>query len=111
MLRASARELGVEVDLRALVDGNRSLGLDGGRPLVTLGRAVAGGHDPVAAFDEVRDAFGRPAAVDAAAVAANFEIMNRVVDATGLPFGRRRADEMADVRAALDADAMPHAET
>lgn len=110
MLRESARELGTEVDLRAVVDPGRTLGLQGGRALVALGRAVVPGADPAAAFDAVADALGRRAAVDAAAVAANFEIMNRVVDATGLPFGRRRAEQLADVRAALGADDMPHAE-
>lgn len=60
-------------------------------------------------FDAVAAALGEGAALDAAAVAANFEIMNRVVDAVGLPIGPRRREERRHLIELLGLDRLPHA--
>jgi len=50
---------------------------------------VAGeGTDLDAARARLRDALGRAAVVDAAAVIANFQRMTRIADATGIPLDR-----------------------
>ena len=42
--------------------------------------------------------------VDAAAVAANFERMTRIADATGIPLGETLEQPTAEVRKELDLD-------
>lgn len=81
----------------------------GGRELVALGRSAAGNEVDRAALDAVASAIGPAAAVDAAAVAANFEIMNRVVDAVGLPIGRRRQESERELIELLGLGTFPHA--
>jgi hypothetical protein len=58
----------------------------------------------------VAAAIGLPAAVDAAAVAANFQVMNRVVDAVGLWMGRHRRQQLQPIVEPLGLDTFPHAE-
>ncbi len=109
LLSWSAAETGHQIDLRAIVDDALDVGVPGGRALIELGRACNQTRPDDAALRAVVAVVGEEAAVEAAAVAANFQIMNRVVDATGLPIGRRRRAEAADVIAALGLGAFPHA--
>ena len=110
MLRWSARETDRTVDLSAIVDPTVDLGLEGGADLVAVGAAAAGsGVDPNPVH-RLAARIGEPAAVRAAAVAAAFELFNRVVDAAGLPVGRVARERNADIVAVLGLDAMPHAE-
>ncbi|MCA1691753.1 MAG: hypothetical protein LC733_05965 [Actinobacteria bacterium] len=109
MLRWSAQETGRRVDLAGVVDAGIDPGLTGGRELAALGRAAAGNRVDRAPLDAAAAAIGAPAAFDAAAVAANFEIMNRVVDAVGLPVGRHRREEEREVIELLGLSAFPHA--
>lgn len=95
--------------MRAVVDPSVDSGVPGGRALVALGRAVNRVEPDRTELDAVTVELGLEAAVDAAAVAANFQIMNRVVDATGLPIGRRRREDNAELIAALGLDRFPHA--
>ena len=109
MLSSSAQHIGRPVDLRGIGDPSVDPLLDGGYQLAALGRAAAGAEsdpDPVLA---VADVLGPEVACDAAAVAANFEIMNRVVDGVGLPFGRGRARQMAAEIEAVSTAGFPHA--
>ena len=62
-----------------------------------------------APLEAVAAALGLAAAVDATAVAANFQIMNRVVDATGLPVGPRRIEANAAIVDVLGLHRFPHA--
>lgn len=110
MLSWSAHETGRTIDLTAIADPSVDPGVPAGHPLVALAHTVATNTPDRRALDAVATAIGLPAAVDAAAVAANFQIMNRVVDATGLPIGRKgRADNGALI-ATLGLDAFPHAD-
>lgn len=109
MLSWSAQETGREVDLVGIVDPRIDPGVPGGRELVALGRAGRSNAVDRSLLEALADAIGAAAAFDAAAVAANFEIMNRVVDAVGLPIGRKRREDAADLIATLGLDTFPHA--
>lgn len=54
---------------------------------------------------EIRQALGDAALVDAAAIAATFNAIDRVADSTGIPIEDVKADSTADFRAALGIDA------
>jgi hypothetical protein len=88
MLRASAKATGRPVELRAITDRSPDVLLDHGVELLGFVTALIRDH---ARLDEARtalDASAGPAAVGrAAAVAGNFQMMNRLVDATGVPIG------------------------
>ena len=90
MLRASVQKTtGTAVDLRAVVDTAIDPGLPWGPELRDLATAMATGTR----LDESRDALTRAGGlrVTAAAigVCANFEMMNRILDATGCPVPER----------------------
>ncbi len=110
MLSWSAHETGRTVNLAGIVDPTIDPGIRGGRELVVLARAVTATVPDRRPLDAVARAIRLPAAIDAAAVAANFEIMNRVVDATGLPIGRQRRADNADLISMLGLDRFPHAD-
>jgi len=109
MLSSSATETGRSLDLRAIVDDAVDSGIVAGRALIDLARECTQTSPDRTALDAVSALIGRAAAVDAAAVSANFQIMNRVVDATGLPIGKKRRSDAADMIADLDLDSFPHA--
>jgi len=109
MLSWSAQETSRQVDLRPIAGGDGEPGLPGGRELVELGRAVRGNGDGAHLYEALAAKIGREAATDAAAVAANFEIMNRVVDAVGLPVGTHRRQQAAPIIEALGLNRFPHA--
>ncbi len=98
MLRVSSDRLGLEVDVAAVVDSTRD-------PLVTHGREILAFVDALVLDDPhelpgarraLVDAAGDAAAARVAAVAGNFEMMNRCLDAIGAPVGGfgRLADEL-----------------
>ena len=84
--------------------------LEGGRALATLGRlgSTITAPDP-GALELVADQLGPEAAADAAAVAAAFEGLNRIVDGVGLPVNRARKRDDAELIEALGLDSFPHA--
>lgn len=108
LLSWSAIETDQTVDLRAIVDARVAVGLRGGRELIALGRSVRSnrGRD---ALDQVASCFGIEAAIDAVGIVAAFELVNRVVDATGLPIGRHAREQNVPVIDTLGADRFPHA--
>lgn len=108
MLRWSAQETGRHVDLAGIVSPVDP-GLPGGRELVALGRAAVGSTVDRGPLDAVAAAIGDAAAYDAAAVAATFEVMNRVVDAVGLPVATHQRETKADVVELLGLDEFPGA--
>jgi hypothetical protein len=99
MLSWSGRETNEQIDLAAIADGRIGVGLDHGDLLVRFASGCAGNDDAelttsravlVAATDE---AF----MVDAAAVAANFEMMTRLADGTGSAMPPARLEQSAAV--------------
>jgi hypothetical protein len=97
------------VDITAIVDDSTDPALAGGRELVALGRAATMARSDRRWFDAVADVLDVAAAVDAVAVAANFQIMNRTVDATGLQVGRHHRQQNQWIIDALGLDRFPHA--
>lgn len=109
MLSWSAQETGRQVAVDAIVDAGVDPLLPAGSALIRLGRSASSAISNRDALDAVAADLGLPAAIDAAAVAANFQIMNRAVDATGLPIGRHRAEENRELIECLGLDRFPHA--
>lgn len=110
MLSWSAHETSRPANIAGLVDPSVDPGPPGGRALVALGRRVATTAVDRRALEDTAAVIGLAAAIDAAAVAANFQIMNRVVDATGLPIGRKRREDNAALITTLGLDDFPQAQ-
>jgi hypothetical protein len=85
MLSWSCAETGEPLDLSAVAEGRAGVGLDDGDALLRFASACGGTDDAelagarAALVAETDEAF----MVDAAAVAANFEMMTRLADGTG----------------------------
>lgn len=94
MLRWSARENDIDVDLAGLVDPTVASGIQGGVQLAALARASAGTDDG-AAVAAVASVLGSEAAVTAACAAGAFQMTNRVVEACGVPALARQAERSA----------------
>ena len=97
MLSWSSRETNERIDLTAVAEGRAGVGLEHGDLLLRFATACVGDDDAeldaarvalVAATDE---AF----MVDAAAVAANFEMMTRLADGTGAAMPSERLERSA----------------
>ena len=92
MLSWSSAETGQEIDLSAVADGRPGVGLPHGDALLRFAGACAGRDDGelsearAALIAEADEAF----MVDAAAVAANFEMMTRLADGTGAAMPEER---------------------
>ena len=88
MLSWSSSESGAQADLSAIVEGDGDAGLPLGAELVAFADAIAGWDDAVLATarEALVAAAGTAFMIDAAAVAANFEMMTRVADGTGARF-------------------------
>lgn len=104
---------GTRYDLHALTDPGAAerAGVRHARELLALAEAIVeGGADELAAACEAAlAALGPEAFVAAAAVAANFERMDRIADATGIPLDAPLAAMSAPLRAELGLDAFPSA--
>jgi hypothetical protein len=89
MLRVSVQKTGTSVDLRAVADTGVDPGLPSGVELRDLATAMVTGDR----LDESRDALiraaGPRAAASAVGVCAAFQMMNRILDATGCPVPER----------------------
>jgi hypothetical protein len=107
LLRASSKAKGESVDLSLIVgkpgDGN----IPHGALLVAFSEAVLGVDDERLADTQsrIRAAMGDAALVDAAAIVATFNAIDRVADATGIQIEDARAQATADIRAALGINA------
>jgi len=97
MLSWSGSETGQQVDIAAVADGVGDVGLDHGRALLRFAGACAGFDDDE--LDAARTALVAETdvafMVDAAAVAANFEMMTRLADGTGARLTEQRLEQAA----------------
>ncbi|MGH1502475.1 MAG: alkylhydroperoxidase-related (seleno)protein [Acidimicrobiales bacterium] len=89
MLRASIDRVVERVDLRAVTDPSVDSLIRDGDVLLPFADAVAGQGDLDATRQALVDRVGEAATVRAAAVISTFEMMNRVLDATGIPIPNR----------------------
>lgn len=86
MLRASSRHAGFEADLRALGKAGFDSGVPHGDKLTEFSDAVLA-RDPErlsAAREQLAAAMGPAAVADAAAVAGNFQMMDRIANGCGI---------------------------
>lgn len=99
MLRASAHATGVPVVVRGVVDAAVDLRVPAGDALRTLADAVTRRDEAMlqAARRGLAAEVGPRGTVTAIAVAANFQMMNRILDATGVPISKRRRDLAAEL--------------
>ena len=97
--------------MTAVADPDLDPGLEAGRQLAAMARSVpslrAPDPEPV---ERIADRLDPQAATDAAAVAAAFEGLNRIVDGVGLPIGRAARRDLADLIEDLGLSSFPHAD-
>ena len=110
MLRASASVISIDLEPRAITDRSLDPLVPHGSVLLDLVDAVLTGtsEHKALARSRVIDAVGQTGLVDAAAVIANFEMMNRIADATGMPVGKGTLRRTAEWRALIDIDRFNH---
>jgi hypothetical protein len=97
-----------DTDLRIVTGGADDIDIENGVLFVRFAEAIVTGTVPeVAATRDALDRrLGNDAVVDAAAVAALFNAINRVADAIGIQFEASKLDRTADLRAQLELDRM-----
>jgi hypothetical protein len=102
MLRASVELQGKEVDLRAITDDSAAAasGIDHAAALLRFADAVVGRDDAELALARAQllEIGGPEVLVDSAGIAANFQRMVRIADATGIPLDAPVIALTADVR-------------
>lgn len=106
MLRASAEASGLKIELKSVVDPKLESGIAHGAELLAFADAVAG-NDAVAlkrARDNLLEAGGPGALVQAAAIAANFSMNDRAANAIGIVLESIFVRGSADYRAVLGID-------
>lgn len=109
MLSWSIEETNQRINLTPIAEGEGDPLLPGGSELVGYVNATLAGRGVAGARAGVVDALGEPAAVDAAAVIGNFEMMNRIADGVGMPVGQGTRKGMAPIIQQLGLDSFPHA--
>jgi hypothetical protein len=98
MLRASAHTTGQPIDLRAITDRAPDAELSASSELLAFATALVRDDERLEAQRAALGAAAGPhAVVRAAAVAGNFQMMNRLVDATGVPIGASMSAIAADL--------------
>jgi len=99
MLSWSSTEQGDPADLAAVVAGTDRVGLPLGAELMRFASACAGTDDEELAAARAALTFtaGEALMVDAAAVAANFEMMTRLADGTGAAMPEVRKESSSAV--------------
>ena len=104
MLRESSTTTGETYDLSLLTGAKGDGNIPHGALLVSYAEAVLGTDDRRLAEvrASIRAQMGDAALVDAAAIVATFNAIDRVADATGIPIEDAKAASTADLRTALD---------
>jgi hypothetical protein len=107
LLRESSKAKGEDYDLGLLTGTKGDGNIAHGALLVAFAEAVLGDDDQRLREVQaaIRNRMGDPAFVDAAAIVATFNAIDRVADATGIPIEDSKAASTADVRAALEINA------
>jgi len=103
LLRESSNAKGEGYDLNLLTGAEGDGNIPHGALLVSFADAVLGSDDRQLAEirTAIRSRMGDAALVDAAAIVATFNAIDRVADSTGIPIEDNKAEATADIRAAL----------
>jgi len=107
LLRESSKAKGENYDLALLTGVKGDGNVPYGALLVAFAEAVLGDDDArlSAIRAEIRAKLGDAALIDAAAIAATFNAIDRIADSTGIPIEDAKAAATADFRAALGINA------
>ena len=110
MLRESSLANSISPDISVVTNPSVDSRVPAGRELVAFTDAMLTGTDDdvAAARSAVIDVLGTQEMVEAAAVCACLEMMNRYTLATGIPLSRGRMVRTEEVRAAAGLDAFHH---
>ena len=110
MLRASAQVTTTPLEPRAITDRSLDPLLPHGVALLDFVDALLVGAeaDLTRARDKLLEEMGPASLVDAAAVVGNFQMMNRVADATGMPVGKGTLKRTKEWRELLGLDRFNH---
>lgn len=104
-LRGSAKNAGLEINLRVVLGENpEHCGIDNAPALVAFVEALIG-RDALRlaqARTVLVGEIGADGMIDAAAVAANFQRMVRIADATGIPFDAQMNAMTRDIQELLE---------
>lgn len=112
MLRASAQATSTEVDIRAVNGhaGSAAIGIEFGPELLRFAESVAlRSPDLPERRRELLEVAGPAVLVDAAGVAANFQRMVRIADATGIPLDSTAVEASRELRSELHMERFPTA--
>ena len=105
MLSVSMQHEGKDVDLTGIIEGADAVddAIPQGKILTRFVEALLGGdnNDIVMARDNLIEAVGGDAFVDACGVIGHFERMTRLADATGIPLDEGTVEGTVDIRADL----------
>jgi hypothetical protein len=107
LLRESSTAKGEAYDLSVLIGAKGDGNIPHGALLVSFAEAVLGNDDQRLAIVRagILAEMGGAALVDAAAIVATFNAIDRVADATGIPIEDGKAASTADFRAELGINA------
>jgi hypothetical protein len=107
LLRESSKAKGESYDLALLTGAGGDGNIPNGALLVRFAETVLGTDDArlAAIRSEICGKMSDAALIDAAAIVATFNAIDRVADATGIPIEDAKADISTDLRAALGIDA------
>ncbi len=111
MLRASSQHFGFEADLRAIGKAGFDSGVPHGDALVEFSEAVIG-RAPArlgAAHQRLAAELGPAAVADVSAVAANFQMMDRIANGCGIALDAIYEKATRRYRKDLSMDAFPSA--
>jgi len=108
MLRASSENRGDALDPRAITDPSIDPLVEGGSRLIGFVDAVLGGGDVAGRRASLGAALGSDAVVDASATIANFEMMNRIAQGTGMPVGKGSLAQTEEWRSLIGLDRYRH---
>ena len=106
MLRASAIALGYPFEMAGIGDRSSDTGIPGSGVILDFVDAVFFDNSADAARDALAVELGPEALVDAAGVYANFAMMNRVAEGTGIPIPGAAIERETEMVSALRLDRM-----
>jgi hypothetical protein len=108
MLRESAEATSIPLDARSIIDPAIDPLIAAGKPLLAFVDAALSGDGLEEARANLTAEVGWDGTVAAAGVIGNFEMMNRVADATGISVSRGALARTAQWRAELGLDRFRH---
>ncbi len=110
MLRASAQVTTTPLEPRAITDRSLDPLLPHGMALLDFVDALLVGSetDRTRTREKLLADMGSASLVDAAAVVGNFQMMNRIADATGMPVGKGTLKRTKEWRKLLSLDRFNH---